>query len=60
MTKSPDTVRPTADQPGTFGEQIAAILTSWVLADRRGTTAAEQWHESRERCISHVRRASRG
>ena len=33
-------------QPGTLGEQLAAIGISLVLAEQHGTTAAMQWDQA--------------
>ncbi len=39
---------PAPGQPGTLGEQLAAIVLSIQLASRHGTTSAEQWDTAQQ------------
>jgi hypothetical protein len=47
--------RPSADQPGTIGEQFRAILCSLRLGEQRETTAAKQWNAARRLTIPHAK-----
>ncbi|PHQ34596.1 hypothetical protein CEE69_14375 [Rhodopirellula bahusiensis] len=45
---------PSPNQPGTLGQQLAAISVSLYLAERRGLTAAEVWDDARRLVIPHA------
>lgn len=46
--------RPTPEQPGTLGQQIAAVTLSLYLAQRRCSTAAAEWQDARALVIPHA------
>lgn len=46
---------PSANEPGTLGQQFAAIGISLYLAERRGTTTAIEWQDARSLVIPHAR-----
>lgn len=43
------------DEPGTLGEQLAAIALSLQLADECGDCAADRWDEARRRVRRPIR-----
>ncbi|MEO9934323.1 hypothetical protein [Rhodopirellula bahusiensis] len=47
-------VSPSPNQPGTLGQQLAAVSVSLYLAERRGQTAAEVWDDARRLVIPHA------
>ena len=48
--------QPSPDQPGTYGEQLAAIRKALELADERGVPAAVVWERARQLTMPHARR----
>lgn len=48
--------RPSADQPGSLAQQLAAINVALYLGSRRNTSAAEQWADARRLVIPHARK----
>ncbi len=47
--------RPAPNEPGTLGEQLATIAVAIALGERRGTSAATEWHRARRLVLPHVR-----
>ncbi|PHQ32451.1 hypothetical protein CEE69_25315 [Rhodopirellula bahusiensis] len=52
-------VNPSPNQPGTLAQQLAAVSVAIYLAERRGTTAADEWKDARQLVIPHVSRSLR-
>lgn len=46
---------PSPGEPGTFGEQFAAIGLSLYLGRRRRTSAAAEWQDARRLVMPHAR-----
>jgi len=45
---------PAPNEPGTLEQQVAAVRVSLYLADRRGTTAEQQWTDAPRLGIPHA------
>lgn len=47
--------RPAPNDPGTLGQQLAAVFLSIYLGRRRGTSAAREWQDARRLVMPHAR-----
>ena len=46
---------PAPNEPGTLGEQFAAVALSLYLGSRRKTSARDEWQDARRLVMPHAR-----
>ena len=54
MYRAPPPPTPAPNEPGTFGQQLAAICLSLYLARKRNSTANKEWEDARCLAIPHA------